>query len=181
MNRDLSIDPGRAMLWATPISFILLALGIVPHQLMHGENALKSLFQFLGGWWIAPALFAGIVAHELLHGAVWAMTGEISWRRIEFGMNWRVLMPYSHPAQPIPAWSYAWGGAAPGIVLGAVPAAIGLATANGAWSGWGALFMAAACGDILVLHSLRGVPGDALVRDHPSRVGCEVVSSSEAA
>jgi hypothetical protein len=96
-------------------------------------------------------------------------------------MNWRVLMPYSHPAQPMRVWSYALGAAAPGCVLGLVPALFGVATANGAWSGWGALFLAAACGDVLVLYSMRHLPACTLVRDHPTRIGCEVVKPIEAA
>ena len=67
------------------------------------------------------------------------------------------------------------GGAMPGIVLGIVPSIVGLATGRGAWTGFGAILLAAAAGDALVLWSLRDVPPATLVRDHPSRVGCEIV------
>ena len=84
-------------------------------------------------------------------------------------------MPYAHPRRPIPVRAYAVGAAAPGLVLGVAPAIWGLATGYGPASGWGAIFLAAACGDALVLWALSGLDRSALVQDHPSRVGCEVV------
>jgi uncharacterized RDD family membrane protein YckC len=178
--RDLSIDPGRATLDGTLISIVLLLAVWIPHRALHGENAFRELFRATGGWWFAPSLLAGIAAHEALHAISWRLAGRLPARSVAFGVNWRVLMPFAHPRPPMPARAYALGAAVPGIVLGLVPAAAGLVTGDGAWSGWGALFTAAAAGDLLVLRSLRGLPGAALVRDHPTRVGCEVVGDPPA-
>lgn len=174
--RVLSIDPGRATLHGTLVSVVLLLAVWVPHRALHGENAFRELFRATGGWWFAPALLAGIVVHELLHAIAWRLAGRLPAGAVAFGVNWRVLMPFAHPRRPMPADAYAFGAAVPGVVLGLAPAVAGLATGSGPWSGWGAIFTAAAAGDLLVLHSLRGVPGEALVRDHPTRVGCELVA-----
>lgn len=172
----LSIDPGRATLVGTLVSIVLLLAVWIPHRALYGENAFRELFRATGGWWFAPALLAGIVVHEALHAISWRLAGRLPARSVAFGVNWKVLMPYAHPRLPMPARAYALGAAVPGVVLGLVPAAAGLATGDGAWSGWGAIFTAAAAGDLLVLHSLRGLPGAARVLDHPTRVGCEVVA-----
>lgn len=175
-RRDLSIDPGRATLHGTLVSIVLLLAVWLPHRVLHGENAFRELYRAIGGWWFAPALLAGIVVHEALHALAWRIAGRLPARSVAFGVHWRVLMPFAHPRRAMPVRAYALGAAVPGVVLGLAPAAVGLATAGGAWSGWGAVFTAAAAGDLLVLRSLRGLPGGALVRDHPTRVGCEVVA-----
>jgi hypothetical protein len=176
LSRDLSIDPGRATLRGVPLSIAALLVVLVPHQLIHGEDALKALFRAVGGWWFAPLLVAGIALHEALHGVTWVVAGGLRARDLEVGVHWRFLMPYAHPRRPLAAWAYALGAAMPGVLLGVVPAVAGLWTGVGPWSGWGAIFLAAACGDAMVIYSLRGLEPSARVQDHPTRVGCEVVA-----
>ncbi|CAN5796212.1 hypothetical protein BH18ACI5_BH18ACI5_12500 [soil metagenome] len=86
-------------------------------------------------------------------------------------------MPYAHPRRPIPACCYAVGAAVPGVVLGIAPAIAGLVSGSGTLSSFGAMGLAAAGGDMMVIYTLRGLPSHALVQDHPSRVGCEVVDT----
>jgi hypothetical protein len=179
VKTDLSIDPGRAALVATPISVALLAAVVLPHQLLYRQNALKVLYLELGGWGFAAAVVGGIVVHEAIHAVTWLAIGGLRPGEIVFGIQWRVLMPYAHPSRPISARAYAVGAAMPGIVLGLLPAGVGLGWGRGAWSGFGAVFLAAAGGDLLVLFSLRGVSGGELVRDHPVRVGCERCDTSD--
>lgn len=179
-GRDLSWDAGRATLISTPIAVALLVAVVLPHYLLHGENPLKELYRALGGWLFAAVIVAGIVVHEAIHAGTWIAAGGLGRGDVAFGVNWKALMPYAHPQRPFAARAYAVGGAMPGIVLGLVPAAIGLATGRGAWSGFGAIFLAAAAGDLMVLWSLRGVPRAALVEDHPTRVGCRVVAAEPA-
>jgi hypothetical protein len=62
-------------------------------------------------------------------------------------------------------------------MLGIVPAVVGLATGSGTLSSFGAMGLAAAGGDMMVIYTLRGLPSQTLVQDHPSRVGCEVVDT----
>lgn len=177
MNKDLSLDPSRAALIATPLAVLLLLLVVAPHSLIWNENPLRELFLSLGGWLFAVALIAGILAHEVLHAATWALAGRLPWKSIRFGMNWRVLMPYAHLTSPIRAGAYLAGAAAPGVILGVVPGVYGLTCGDGAAAGWGAIFLAAAAGDFLVIRTLLGLRSDTLVLDHPSRVGCEVAQN----
>ena len=173
-HTDLSMDPAGVMVWAIPLTVGLMAVVLIPHAVLYRESALTALFRAFG-WWMAPALLAGIVVHELLHGVTMVVAGRLGWRDMKIGVNWRVLMPYAHPRKPIAAWAYAVGAAMPGILLGVVPASIGIATGAGPWSGWGALFLSAAAGDIMVLYTLRLTPARVLVQDHPVRVGCAIV------
>jgi hypothetical protein len=179
MARDLSMDPGRAGVVSTPVSLAMLAVVLLPHQLLHQENALKALFMATGGFGLAALLIGAIVIHEAIHGLTWMLAGRLRPGDIAYGVMWKALMPFAHPKRPITARAYAIGGAMPGVVLGLLPSIFGLVTGRGAWSGFGAILLAAAAGDALVLWSLRGVPPATLVRDHPSRVGCETVDDAD--
>jgi len=132
VSNDLTPEPGKAMLVATSLSFALLALVVVPHQLLHHEKALQALYRALGGGWFGPAILAGIVAHELLHALTWALASALRHDHLRFGVNWRYLMPFAHPTAPLTARAYALGSAAPGLVLGVVPGVVGLAAGAGA-------------------------------------------------
>jgi hypothetical protein len=163
---------------AIPIALGALAIAGVPFILLHGWSALaQSARQFLHPVVALPVLVAGIVLHELIHGAAWAFYGKKPLTVIRFGINWRALAPYAHCPEPLDAGAYRLGAAAPGILLGALPAAI--ATWIGA--SWliiaGLLFSVAAAGDILVLWIIRHVPSNLLVQDHPTRAGCIVYDS----
>ena len=63
----------------------------------------------------------------------------------------------------------------PGVVLGVAPALAGLVLGAGDVFWFGFIFTLAAGGDALILWLLRGVPGDRLVRDHPTKPGCLVL------
>jgi hypothetical protein len=76
---------------------------------------------------------------------------------------------------PLRATAYRWGTLLPGLLTGLLPAALGLATGAGAVLVLGAVLLAAAAGDALVLWAIRDVPGQARVMDHPSLPGCYVL------
>jgi len=64
--------------------------------------------------------------------------------------------------------------ALPALLLGVLPGLIAGITGSGWLMAYGALMLAMASGDLLVLWLIRDVPSGRLVRDHPSEVGCEI-------
>jgi hypothetical protein len=175
---DLSFGFSTAAIRSLPATVAMLAVVLGLHAVLYRENALGALIMATGFRLAGPVLFFSIVIHELLHSVAAMVLARLRWKDVSFGMNWKALTPYAHSRLPLTARVYAISAAAPGIILGLVPSVYGLATGNGAWSGYGALMLAAAGGDALVVWSLRDVRGSALVQDHPSRVGCYVVSDS---
>ncbi len=79
----------------------------------------------------------------------------------------------------MPARVYRVGGAAPGVILGLLPAAAGLFIGSAPATAFGAVMTASAAGDLVVLWLLRGLPDHTLVRDHPTRVGCEILDGTD--
>lgn len=114
----------------------------------------------------------GIVAHEVLHAIAWKLTAKPPKGAVRLGFYWKALTPYAHCSVPMSARDYQTGAVTPGIILGVIPMLLGLFFGWGGWMMFGLLFTLAAGGDALIIWLLRGVPGDRLVKDHPSRAGC---------
>ena len=73
-------------------------------------------------------LFAGIILHELIHGLTFLLFCKNGFKSIEFGIMWKYLAPYCHCKEPLPVRPYIIGALMPAIVLGFIPAGIGLIT-----------------------------------------------------
>jgi hypothetical protein len=79
----------------------------------------------------------------------------------------------------VTARSYRWAILLPGIILGVLPALIGLILGYGMITLGGTFLFAAAGGDMAVLWAIREVESDAMVLDHPERVGCVILEKVE--
>jgi hypothetical protein len=126
-------------------------------------------------WMWVSALVLGIVIHELVHGVAWALRARQPLSIIRFGINWKALAPHAQCTVPLPASIYRFGAAAPGVLLGVVPAMAGALGGSGAVAVFGWLMILGAGGDLVVLWLIRSLRGGVLVRDHPTRAGCVVV------
>ena len=118
----------------------------------------------------------GAVAHELLHGLTWAVFCKNGLKSIEYGVHWKVLTPYCHCKEVLPLRHYIIGGMMPGLVMGLLPALVGIATGHFLLFLFGLFFSIAAAGDLLILWMLRHQHSSSLVQDHPDKIGCYVLS-----
>jgi hypothetical protein len=176
---DLSISMDKANVYslviALPGAALLIGVYILrwkPDDLIAGFNSLFSnLIIFL------VVFFLGILLHELIHGLTWMLFGQKPFRAIKFGFQLKTFTPYAHCIEPMKVNAYRIGAAMPGILLGLLPALIGIITGNGWLMAFGVLFTAAAGGDFLILWLIRNVDGDKLVEDHPTRVGCYILEN----
>jgi hypothetical protein len=168
-------DRSISLLWANVIGIgaaIPLYLGgILLFEALWGDGA----YDLDVGLWAVAIGLVGIVVHELLHGMTWQLVAGASRDLVEYGVKWQVLTPYAHLKAPIPARPYRWGAFMPGLILGLLPLAVGLASGNTTWLNLGLFFTWAASGDFTVLWLLRDVGPHRRVEDHPERAGAYVL------
>lgn len=126
-------------------------------------------------------LVLGVLAHELLHCATWALYADRPRATIRLGFQWRTATPFAHVSEPLPVTAYRRGGAMPFVVLGIVPFLLALALGHGALAAFALIFTLAAGGDLVVLDRVRDLPPDALLLDHEERAGCLVVAEGRRA
>lgn len=184
-NAGQKEDRSLSVVWANVVGFVLAiplaAAPIAAYLWVHDlplaafDPAAMPLVDF--GIFLL-LFFAGITAHEAMHALTWIWRSEATWSDVRFGIHWRALSPYAHLKRPISASAYRWGAAMPGIVLGLLPLAAGLLAAHQPTFLFGLVFLVAAAGDILILILLRDLSPDALIEDHPERVGCYVQKKS---
>ncbi len=176
MDATISMIVANLIAFAMFPFMALLLLG--PYALIWGVDELWAALEIAFRLpWFIPIFFLLIVLHEGLHAVGFASVGRVSWPEISFGVKWLTLTPYAHCGTAMPAAAYRAAVALPAVALGLLPALAGLAVGNGILAGWGTLMLGAAGGDLTILWAIRSVPGDAIVRDHPSRAGCQVRTS----
>ena len=165
--------------WANVFALILiiptvLIYGLPYYLIWRDEIHFKdfSLPHLFGSSWIFfIALIIGIIAHELIHGAVWAGFAKNGFKSIQFGVMWKMITPYCHCKEPLKVRQYALGGIMPAIILGFIPAMWAIIIGDLALLILGMFFTVAAGGDFLIIHALRKEKKDTLVEDHPSEIG----------
>lgn len=161
-----------ANLWALPIlGLAYAAVAVAYGTVWQPENGSALTRPWTAPLWVWLALLPGIVAHEALHAVGWIACG-IPVHSVRFGVYWMLLTPFVHCQAVVHARPYRVGGAAPGVVLGLLPALLGVALGNDGLALFGALFLGAAAGDGLLLWLLRPAAARAAVRDLPDRMGC---------
>ena len=120
--------------------------------------------------WAPLAIIAGIVLHELIHGAIMAACAENGWKSISFGFSLKSFAPYTHCSEPLKPNSYRASLIMPGILLGDIPVMISWITGNVLFLIFGIIFYCAAAGDMILLWMSRNIT-DGMMQDHPEKIG----------
>ena len=168
-----TIDLMKANLVALKyFAFFALIFGL-PYYLIWGINLseLKSGNIIFRAFIPLIALFLGIIIHELIHGVFFAKYAERGFKSIKFGILWKTLTPYCHCKEPLKIKEYIVALLAPLIILGILPAIIGLSIGNIALLIFGIFFSGAAAGDIMIYQLIKKENPEDYVQDHPSEAG----------
>jgi hypothetical protein len=168
---DRSISLLKANLIATVALIPVLLIGVGLFSLLWGPGR----YTFEMTWAALGVFIVGIVVHELLHGVGWQLAMQTENAAVHYGIKWQALTPYAHLTGPIHLGAYRVGTWLPGVVLGLLPLALGLALGASDLLTFGVTFTWSAAGDFMVLWSLRDLPPDVRVEDHPDRAGARVL------
>lgn len=169
---DLSVPLNRLPWWLTPLSILLF---VIPFGLFMWLLPPRVDFNELIQWQNLLWVVILVIVHELIHALGWTLTGGAKWSQIAFGFSWKGLAPYAHAKAPMPLRPYRIGGVAPGVLLGLLPAILAFVMGSFTLVALAGLMLSAAIGDFYILWTLRKVPGEAKVLDHPSNAGCIVL------
>lgn len=179
-QEELTIDAVKVQVQAL-LFFIPFALLFgIPYFLVWSEKLTEESLSatFSNGFWrlglLLLAYFGGIIVHELIHGATWSLFAKSGFRSIRFGVLWKSLTPYCHCNEPLLMKHYLIGAIMPGIVLGVVPLVYALISGSLGWLTFGLFFSMAAGGDFMLIKLIWSQNFNALIHDHPSKIGCVV-------
>jgi hypothetical protein len=125
---------------------------------------------------VVTAILVGTLLHEAIHAAAFLRIGGASRASVGMVVHWKLLTPYAWRREPISLGAYRWAALLPGLLLGVLPFLGRPLLVFRVVGRVGIFFALAASGYLLVVWLARDVPSDALVIDHSSRCGCEVVT-----
>ncbi len=175
-GRKVAIDIMKANVFGLILLVASTVVLLVPYFLLWPE---QWSFDTVAGWlmdgWGYLLFFllflAGIVVHELLHGLAWSFFAPGGWRSISFGVMWKMLTPYCHCDKPMRIPGYIVGAVTPCVVLGIIPAIVGIVIGHLPTLIWGIIFIAAAAGDLWMTWLLMKENPRSMVLDHPTEAG----------
>lgn len=179
---DVAYEATVPLEWANWVGVLLIpAVGVLlglPFYWVWGQNLWLELIRLLQEtslWVMLGVLLVSVVVHEGLHALGFVWVGGVARTAVSFGIFWRTLTPFAHCRAPMTMNAYRLAVALPGLLLGVVPAGLGLLLGLVPLLLFGCWMVVAASGDVAVLWATRHVAGSALVRDHPTRAGCWVL------
>lgn len=169
-TKELKISALRANVLAIIISAPFWIGAIVPFVILHGNPFVQDYNALL----FVLAMIAGIVVHELIHGLTFAMFTAKGWKSIEFGIIWEYVTPYCTCSEPMKKGPMIFAAIMPTIVLGFLPAVLGIVTGK-----WVILFFAIILimgggGDMMIILNIlkyRSKGKEVLFLDHPYEIG----------
>lgn len=169
------------IVWANVFGVIIMIplffIYCLPYYLLWGFGGIETFdlgdLKFRGLLFLL-ILLVGVFVHELIHGITWAFFTEKGLKSIKIGVFVKMLTPYCHCKEPLKIKNYVLGALMPMIILGVIPALLAIILGLKSLLLFGFVFTVAACGDILIVWSLRKENKNDYVFDHPSEAGCYV-------
>jgi hypothetical protein len=176
------------IIWANIFAIIVFAIAIIlfgipfylfwyqgyPVSSIVSANTTISLLERIRIVAIALLIMMpGIIAHELIHGVVFAIYSENKFKSVKFGIMpaSKLFTPYCHCNEVLNIRHYRIGIIMPLILLGIIPAIISIFIGNIFVLFWGILFTMAGGGDILIFIKALKEKKDSWILDHPTEAG----------
>lgn len=173
-RNDLNISIVKANLFVLLLAIPVTAIGVLlfawknPMALLRPTP--KEILLF------AVIFIVLIVAHELIHGLTWSVFAEHHFKDIDFGFMKEYLTPYCTCATPLTKRHYIWGALMPCIVLGIIPALLGILLGSGLLFWIGIVMTLSAGGDLMIVwkvmrYKKQEGSEEILIYDHPTQAG----------
>ena len=169
-RHDLTIGMGKASWIAI---FLLIPLFIAGYGLYYLVHHKIEMTGFNGAAFLIVFLLLTVV-HELIHGISWSIFTPNHFKDIAFGIMMPYLSPYCTCMAPLTKPRHIFGTVMPLILLGIVPAVIGIAAGIPMVLLMGLLMIDIATGDILIIRKIlayKTSAADVVYMDHPTDAG----------
>lgn len=120
-----------------------------------------------------------IVLHELIHGLFFALFAKGGFKSVMFGVIWQFLTPYCHCKEAVTAIHYRITLLMPTLILGFIPLMLGLIFNSLMLVLLGCMMILGGTGDFALWWTVRKLPKNTIIYDHPSKIGFYYHNNSE--
>lgn len=174
---NLTIGIVKANIIVLLLAIPVIAVGVLLFTLKNPVSLLRPTPQ--DGILFIVLFVVLIVAHELIHGLTWSVFAENHFKDIDFGFMKELLTPYCTCSTPLLKSHYIMGALMPCIVLGIIPAVIGIVLGSSVLFWLGIVMTLSAGGDIMIVCKVLAFKKqpeskEILIYDHPTQAGSVV-------
>lgn len=155
----------------------VLALYLNLNDSFSKDSVINNIHQNINFLWLSISIIFGLFVHELIHAAVAVIFAKNGFKSINFGAKDMTL--YCHCSDPLKVKEYTIVLLAPLVIMGIIPAIVGIVILNPNWVLFGIVFIAGAMGDIMVAWRIRKENPENTILDHPSEPGYLVYEPEE--
>lgn len=169
-----TIDLVKANFQALLYFAFFTVLFATPYLLIWGFNSIDLIlvdFRLLTISGPVIGILFGIALHELVHGLFFARYAKQGFRSVKFGVMWKMLTPYAHCKEPLLVKHYIKALLAPLILVGIIPALVGIVLGNAPLLIFGIILSGSSAGDLMIYNLIRKEDPEDYVQDHPSEAG----------
>jgi hypothetical protein len=175
-KEEFAVSFLKANLFSILLLIPIILLFELPYFLIWGNNFTEHFRTYLTFPQMMLALIVclvlGIIAHELIHGIVFAKYAKNGFKSIKFGIA--KFTPYCHCKEPLLLKHYLIGGLMPTIILGIIPFIISIITGSVELNLFGFIFTLSGAGDLLIFWLLRKENKNSWIEDQPDKCGCYI-------
>ena len=171
---NLTVGIVKANIIVLLLAIPVIAVGVLLFTLKNPVSLLRPTPQ--GSILFIVLFVVLIVVHELIHGLTWSVFAENHFKDIDFGFMKELLTPYCTCSTPLRKSHYIMGALMPCIVLGIIPAAIGILLGSSLLFWIGIVMTLSAGGDIMIVCKVMAFKKqpeskEILIYDHPTQAG----------
>lgn len=167
---ELKLGALQANMLALVVAAPFLLAVIVPYALLHGNPLMQDYSTIM----FIVSMLVGIVVHELIHGLTWSFFTKGGWKSVEFGVIWQYFTPYCTCSEPMKKVPMLLAAIMPTLVLGILPAVVGIIWGQALFLLFGVVMIAGGGGDMLIILNIlkyKTVAKEVLFMDHPYEIG----------
>lgn len=179
-HEERTIVPAMANLLGIVFGAALTMVVVGLFRLVTGHVPVVDGHGYYGWIVVLVGIATGIPLHEFLHSIGFRHFGRADRQDISFGFNFKAFAPFVHCSVPVTVRCYRLAAMLPGLVLGVIPLALGIAVDSGQLFAIGYVLLLAAIGDGFLLILLHDLDDEQLVLDHKSKPGFVVITEPTA-
>ncbi len=175
VKKDFSYSPGIAYVYIILLLIPTAALLLYIYSLRFSGTTITVSLSELSQLLLLALFGLGFLllsaVHELLHALAAIIFGKAKRKDIRFGIIWKALTPYTHCTLPMTPAQYRAVLFLPNIILGVLPYILSLVIGSTLMYWYASLMLLGGLGDLFIFfHTIR-LPADALIKDHPHKIG----------
>ncbi|WP_105616113.1 DUF3267 domain-containing protein [Vallitalea okinawensis] len=180
-KRDMTMSIDKGQIVGTIVGIIPSMLVVILYYQLWRKDITDALLIFdnivIDILLYIAILVTLIIIHEVLHCVGFLTCKEVQLKDVKIDVWWKKLTPFATCSKAVDIRTYRFSIMLPTVILGILPVLYALLTGNNFVMLYAIIMLASGGGDMAVMWMLRKEKRGVTVKDHPTKMGCELYDS----